>query len=213
MGYRRGWQMLLRGDAVDAAGWDARYAGSDLVWGTEPNQFVVEELADLAPGRVLDLAAGEGRHAIWLAGKGWQATAVDFSAVAAWRGGKMTATAGGKVEWVVADVRTYQPKPEAFDAVLVAYLHLPPDELAAVLDRAARAVAPGGRLIVVGHDRTNLTEGIGGPQDPEVLYTPEAVGAALTGLTVQRAERVHRTVSTEEGPRQAVDTLVRANRE
>ena len=150
---------------------------------------------------------------IWLAGKGWQATAVDFSAVAAWRGGKMTATAGVKVEWVVADVRTYQPKPEAFDAVLVAYLHLPPDELAAVLDRAARAVAPGGRLIVVGHDRTNLTEGIGGPQDPEVLYTPEAVGAALTGLTVQRAERVHRTVSTEEGPRQAVDTLVRATRE
>src|ERR1022692_4898294 len=61
--------------------WDKRYAGQELVWTAEPNRFVVAELKDLAPGRALDLGAGEGRNAVWLASAGWQVTAVDFSAV------------------------------------------------------------------------------------------------------------------------------------
>src|SRR2546423_12091264 len=73
-------------EPVDADGWDQRYAGADLVWSAGPNRFVAEELADRPPGRVLDLASGEGRNALWLAARGWQATAVDFSAVAVGKG-------------------------------------------------------------------------------------------------------------------------------
>ena len=64
---------------MDADAWDQRYAASELVWSREPNQFVASELADLPPGTAVDLAAGEGRNAIWLASRGWSATAVDFS--------------------------------------------------------------------------------------------------------------------------------------
>ena len=66
---------------MDQSQWDELYAGTELVWTAEANRFVVEELAGLTAGRALDLGTGEGRNAIWLAERGWQVTAVDFSAV------------------------------------------------------------------------------------------------------------------------------------
>jgi hypothetical protein len=104
------------------------------------------------------------------------------------------------------------PAPAGFDAVIVAYLHLMPSELTVVLSRAAAAVAPGGRLLVVGHDVTNLSDGIGGPQNAETLYTPEAISAALPGLQIVRAERVTRPVTTDGATVDAIDTLVVAER-
>jgi SAM-dependent methyltransferase len=198
---------------VDSAGWDTRYRATDLVWGGEPNQFVAEEFTGTPPGRALDLGAGEGRNAIWLAGLGWQVTGVDFSAVAVERARRLAAERGVTVDWVVADLRDYQPAPGVFDAVIVAYLHLPPADLSIVLGRAARALAPGGRILVVGHDVTNIDQGVGGPQDPGILHTPQAIVADLPGLAVRRAERVRRPVRTDQGVVDAIDTLVSAIRE
>ena len=114
------------------------------------------------------------------------------------------------VEWVCADVSDYQLEAGSFQLVLVAYLQLREAELDRVLRRAVAALAPGGTLLVVGHDVANLTEGTGGPQDPAVLHTPESVTRSLGDLTVVRAERVRRPVAGS--PRDAVDTLVRAVR-
>jgi SAM-dependent methyltransferase len=198
---------------VESAGWDTRYRASDLVWGGEPNVFVTEEFTGIPPGRALDLGAGEGRNAIWLAGLGWQVTAVDFAAVAVDRARLLAERRGVTVDWVVADLRDYQPAPGFFDAVVVAYLHLPPTDLNVVLGRAALAVAPAGRILVVGHDVTNIDHGIGGPQDPGILHTPPGIAAALPGLSVRRAERVRRPVATEQGVVDAIDSLVCAVRE
>jgi len=71
--------------------WDERYSTKEYVWAIEPNQFVKEHLADLEPGTAIDLGAGEGRNAVWLASLGWQATAVDLSAVALEKGEKLAA--------------------------------------------------------------------------------------------------------------------------
>lgn len=190
--------------------WDARYAGPDLVWGAGPNQFVEQELSGLAPGRALDLGTGEGRNAIWLAGRGWKVTGVDFSAVGLARAERLAADRGVHVDWVVADLRVYVPDHGGYDLVLIAYLQLIAADLARVLHSASVALAPGGTLLVVGHDRENLTHGVGGPRDPGRLYTPESVAAALPGLRIRRAERRHRPVPTETGERTAIDTLVRA---
>jgi SAM-dependent methyltransferase len=193
---------------MDSSEWDERYAGIELVWTAEPNRFVVEELQALPPGRALDVGAGEGRNAIWLAHRGWQVTAVDFSAVGLEKGRRLAETSRAAVDWVHADLREYQPEASAFQLVLVAYLQLREADLDGVLHRAAAALAPGGVLLVVGHDVTNLTEGTGGPPDPAVLYTPESIVRPLSELTVLRAERVRRPT----GAGEAVDTLVRAVR-
>lgn len=197
---------------VNSDEWDRRYAVGEFVWDTGPNRFVAEELSGLAPGLALDLGAGEGRNAVWLAGRGWQVTAVDFSGVALGKGRRLARERGVTVDWVQADLGDYRPAPGAYQLVVIAYLQLPPDGLATVLRRAAGALAPAGTAFVVGHDLDNLTDGVGGPQDPSVLYTPQAIVAGLPGLIVKRAGRARRPVETESGTRQAIDTLVLAVR-
>jgi 2-polyprenyl-3-methyl-5-hydroxy-6-metoxy-1,4-benzoquinol methylase len=200
--------------SMDAAGWDDRYAARELVWSAEPNRFLVEQCADLPVGRVLDLAAGEGRNAIWLARQGWRATAVDFSAVGLDKGRQIAAREGVSVDWRVADVTTYQPQPHAFDLVIVFYLQLQPAQRRAAHRHAAAALAPGGTLLIVGHDLDNLAHGSGGPQDPEVLLTAADVVADLApcGLTVSVAEQVRRPIPGDPEARPAIDLLVRAVR-
>jgi SAM-dependent methyltransferase len=209
-------RLISESGQVDRQRWDERYSATGFVWATGPNQFVAAELADLPPGRAIDLAAGEGRNTVWLAERGWRVTAVDFSRVGLDKGRALSAArgvAGTQVDWIVADLCDYQPEPGAYDLALIAYLQVSPKVRAAVLARAAVALAPGGTAFVVAHDLTNRTEGTGGPQDPEVLYTPEAVRAELPGLRILRAERVRRTVAREDGPATAIDTLVHAVRE
>jgi SAM-dependent methyltransferase len=193
---------------VDAHGWDARYAAAP-VWTAEPNRWVREAVAPLRPGEALDVAAGEGRHAIWLAGLGWRVHAVDFSAVGLARGAELARARGVAhlVTWDVADVVAAFPAGER-DLALVAYLHLPAGAMRAVLRAAARGLRPGGTLVVVGHDAANPTRGTGGPRDPAVLYAPDEVAGHLagTGVTVTRAETVRREVAG--AGRAALDALV-----
>jgi SAM-dependent methyltransferase len=195
---------------VDADEWDRRYAAADLVWGAGPNRYVEAELADEPPGQVLDVGCGEGRNAIWLATRGWRAVGLDFSAVAIERGRRLATQAGvgDDVTLAVADVVRDAWPEGPFDAVVLAYLHLAAADRRTVLRRAARALAPGGLLVVVGHDSTNLTDGVGGPQDPDVLFTADDVLADLDGLglAVRRSGSVRRPVPG--APRDAVDALV-----
>jgi len=142
-------------------------------------------------------------------------TAVDFSRVGLAKGRRLSAARGvadGQVDWVVADLSEYEPAREAYELVLIAYLQVDAALRARVLAGAAAALVPGGTLLVIGHDLANLTEGVGGPQSPDVLYTPEAIAAGLPGLSVVRAERVRRTVERDGATATAVDTLVRAER-
>jgi len=178
---------------MDAKAWDARYADSELVWSAEPNIFVARECADLTPGIALDLAAGEGRNAIWLAKQGWEVTAVDFSQTALDKGAKVAGDT--PVRWICADATDWEPD-RAYDLVVLAYLQLVSEQRAAAVRVAFDALAPGGTLLVVAHDSTNLTEGTGGPTDPAVLYTAEDVLADLEGrdVEVRVAECVERVV-------------------
>ncbi len=193
--------------------WNDRYRGSELVWSTGPNQFVEAVCSDLSPGRAIDLAAGEGRNAIWLAERGWDATAIDFSDVAVDKAKELADRRGVTIHAQVADLNEYVPEAGAFDLVVVAYLQLPDDQLTPILHRAEAAVAPGGTFLLISHDLSNLDGGHGGPKQPEVLTTPDQVVAAIgDALTVRRADVVERLVTTDEGERTALDTLVLARR-
>lgn len=204
---------------MDSSSWDARYsAASDLVWSATPNQWVTQVASDLPAGRVLDLAGGEGRNAVWLAERGWQSLVVDFSAVALERARalalqRLGRDADQRLATLRADLETFTPEPEGFDLVLVVYLQVPPVARGPVLRAAAGAVALGGRLLVVAHHTKNLTQGVGGPQDRSLLYTEADVTDDLagSGLVIERAETVLREVATDDGPAHAIDALVLAH--
>jgi SAM-dependent methyltransferase len=197
------------GGLVSRERWDERYGVEELIFKSEPNRFLVEEVESLSPGRALDLACGEGRNSVWLASKGWRVTGVDFSPVGLAKAMRFASERSLEAEWVEADVVEWQPPRAAFDLVLVMYLHLPAGQRRKVLANATAALVPGGVLFVIAHDRTNLFKGTGGPQDPVVLCGPEDLVADLPGLRIERAERVTRTVSTDSGEATAIDALVR----
>ncbi len=137
-----------------ATHWDERYRERDQVWSGEPNVALVASVSALAPGTALDLGCGEGGDAVWLAGRGWTVTAVDVSAVAVERG-RVAATALGipteRIEWLVEDLTRWRP-PIAYDLVSACFLHSMIEfSRADVLRAASGFVAPGGRLLVVGH--------------------------------------------------------------
>ena len=216
--------------------WERRYAEREDAPG-EPNPVFVEEVEGLPPGRALDLAAGDGRHAIYLARRGWQVTAVDFSQTALERGERFAAAAGigsgaekkgpqpgvpgvgegGAIEWVQGDLTEYSPPPGRFDLVTIMFLHIPWEEMKSVLRRAKQAPAAGGIFLLMGHHRDNLGRGTGGPQDPGVLYTENDVTGVLSELEILRAEAIerrpeHAGEATAEPGALALDCLVRARR-
>lgn len=190
---------------MDAVEWDERYRSAERLWSATPNLFVADRLRTISPGRGLDLAAGEGRNALWLASLGWQMTAVDFSEVAVGRGSAHS----DQVEFVVADILEWEPA-ETFDLVLVAYLHLVPSDFEKVIRRANGWLSPGGELFLIGHDVSNIGDGWGGPQYPEILWdVPDIVGW-VDGMVVVESEVVRRPVETEDGRKYARDALIRA---
>jgi SAM-dependent methyltransferase len=200
---------------VDANAWDERYAASDLVWSVEPNRFVAEIVGPLTPGTALDVAAGEGRNAIWMVQQGWTVVATDYSGVAVdrmrARAGELLGADASRLTPVVADATTAAPgDPASYDLVLFSYLQLPREQMRAALHAGLAAVRPGGHVVVVCHAGRNLAEGWGGPSSREVLHDPDELLDLVEGLPVavlQSGIRV-RPVETEDGPREALDTVV-----
>ncbi|MCJ0978446.1 class I SAM-dependent methyltransferase [Rhodococcus sp. ARC_M12] len=197
---------------MDAADWDRKYEGRRLVYGEAPNATLVEVATTLKRGRALDLASGQGRNAIWLATRGWTVDAVDFSSVASTRANDVAASAPRSVRdrltWVHADVTQLSPSPN-YDLVLMFYLHLPPDARRAAVTTAVSALKPDGILMILGHHSANIESGTGGPQEPEILYTPEDLASDIgSRLTILTAENRYRDVTGGT----AVDALLLASR-
>lgn len=198
---------------MDAAQWNERYrASAGGVWAAEPPAVVREIIASWPPGTAIDVATGDGRAALWLAARGWTTTGVDFSsealALAAARPG------GDSVTWTTGDVHEWEPEAPV-DLVVSCYLHLP--DIPAAIARMAQWVAPGGSLIVLGHDVDNIAAGGHGPSDPAILYTPDLLRGALDDrFRIERCERVARTSADAElrdgHPATAIDTVMHAVR-
>lgn len=178
-----------------AAFWNARYAEPGLAYGDAANDFLVEVEPRLPrKGRVLCLAEGEGRNAVFLASRGHDVTALDMSAVGLDKTRALAASRGVVVHTVLADLAAYTIAPGAWDAIVAIWMHLPPSLRARVHADAARGLAPGGALVIESYRKEQLALGTGGPRDPAMLVDPETLRADLAGLTLERFEAIERDV-------------------
>jgi SAM-dependent methyltransferase len=196
--------------------WDARYLASESVWSLEPNEFVVEYLSTVLPGKMLDLGGGEGRNALWFANLGWSVENSDFSDVAigkflerATRAGlsnRCTGTVSSALEQTAC-------RTAPVDLAVIAYLQLDPMALAKAIAIAATALRPGGTLFGVWHERGNITRGIGGPQIPNLNPTVDELRrhSIAAGLTINTCEVRERVVLRDDGPVVAIDVVLVAS--
>jgi SAM-dependent methyltransferase len=198
------------GFGFDEASWEERYRTAPALWSGRANPQLVAEAAALPPGRALDAGSGEGGDALWLAGRGWQVTAVDFSTVALARAAAQAERLDVGVDWVHADLTRWAPPAAAFDLVSAQYFHLPPHDRAPAIARLAAAVAPGGSLLVVGHRPSELHTGM-----PEMFFTAQQIAVTLDPVAwdVVVCEDRPRTASGPAGHELPVaDTVLRARR-
>jgi SAM-dependent methyltransferase len=168
---------------MDQQFWDDLYSTKDHLWSGAPNGLLVTEAADLPPGQALDMGCGEGGDALWLASRGWLVTAVDISRVALERAAAMAGDA--KVSWTHADLTTYTPPAGSFDLVSAMYPAFPHTAEKAVRALLA-AVAPGGTLIVGGHDLRDWHHDHNPDFDPAVFYRPDEIAELLVSETRPR---------------------------
>ena len=188
--------------------WDARYEAKGALWGAEPNQFLAEIAELLEPGTALDLGCGQGRNSFWLASRGFTVTGLDLSPVAIEQATAVAEEFGVDVSFESVDLTTWDPAGRVWDLVVLTYLHLSGERRPVVHGAAKRAVAPGGRLVVIAHHLDNFENGVGGPPVPELLFTEQQLAGDFSDLEILRNEKVTRT--TDEGD--AIDLVFVATR-
>ncbi|MFN3868764.1 MAG: SAM-dependent methyltransferase [Hyphomicrobiaceae bacterium] len=183
--------------------WDPRYSGDGYSFGTAPNAFLASQRQRFRKGdRVLSLGDGEGRNGVFLARQGCRVTSVDYSAIGLEKARRLAARHGVEVEAVVADLTTWSWPVSAYDAVVAIYFHLPPVWRAHVHRAAARAIVPGGLILIEGYRPEQIalqaTEDSGGPTDPAMLFTSDMLAADFGGFDVLQSEPCE--VVLDEGP-------------
>jgi SAM-dependent methyltransferase len=179
---------------MNPAFWDNRYAAPDFVFGTEPNDFLRACAGHIPAGPVLCLGEGEGRNAVFLAGRGHAVTAVDQSATGLAKARRLAAERGLVLETKVADLADYRIPPGTWAAIVSIFLHLPPELRAQVYAQAAAGLQPGGVLILEAYTPAQLAFGTGGPKVVELLPTLTGLRAELAGLDLVIARECERDV-------------------
>ncbi len=165
--------------------WDSRFAGDDYLFGTEPAAFLVREARRIAaPARVLCVADGEGRNSAHLARLGHRVTAFDLSGNAIGKARRLARGAGVSVEFAVASIDAWDWSRQ-FDAVVGIFIQfLGPAERTAAFARFARALRPGGLLLLHGYAPRQVGYGTGGPGAAENMYTEKMLAEAFSGWEI-----------------------------
>ena len=184
----------MTGISDDAALWDGRYSAEGYLYGTEPNDFLVEVIAGVEPGSALCLAEGEGRNAVYLAGLGFEVTAVDHSVEGGRKTRALARERGVEVKVVTSDLAEYDLGADRWDLIVSIFAHLPPAARTDVFMRLPRALAPGGTLILEAYRPEQAGRDTGGPPDPTRLYDLATLEREIVGLDIVLARETEREV-------------------
>jgi SAM-dependent methyltransferase len=202
----------------DEGFWNERYRSSSRVWSGNPNPQLVTEIADVEPGRALDVGCGEGADAIWLARRGWEVVATDIASVALERGAQHARdsdpVASARIEWRQADLLVRPPEPDSFDLVSAQFMQLPPEPRTRLFAALAASVRARGTLLIVGHHPSDLATGVPRPPMPDRFYTADEVAHLLDNAwTIVVNVARPRPAPTPEGVEVTIhDAVLRATR-
>ena len=174
--------------------WDERYAKDHYVYGTAPNDFVAAMATSIPAGPVLCLAEGEGRNAVFLAQRGHRVTAVDASATGLGKAQALAAARGVTIATQVVDLADYRTEPNAWAGIVATWAHLPPPLRRVVHAAVVAALRPGGIYILEAYTPAQLAFGTGGPKDPTLCMTLDALRGELAGLEFLVARECERDV-------------------
>ncbi len=205
---------VSRFDAVNSAdAWDQRYTDTAQVWSGRPNTALVTEATGLPPGRALDVGCGEGADAVWLAGQGWDVTALDVSQVALRRAAQHAEQADAKVQWVHAGLLDAALPHTTFDLVSAQYPALLRTDNHDAERKLLASVAPGGLLLVVHHGDVDTAQAKANGFDPADYMSPADVAVLLDdSWHVEVDETRPRHVSGGAGSHHTHDIVLRARR-
>jgi hypothetical protein len=201
---------------MDKAFWDSKYSTDEYVYTKDVNRFVKESLSDLVPGKMIDLAGGEGRNTVFFAEHGWQAENIDLSSVGLDKCQKLAAekNVSDLVFTTNASALDFVSQLAPVDLGVIAYLQIPQGELAVAITRLVENIKPGGVFFGVWHALENLKDGFGGPQNPDFLPSEESMTQLLSSLPLEIQFVANRDgqVQTKEGLKPSITLTAMATR-
>lgn len=175
--------------------WNERFAAEGYAYGEDPNEFLADSMHLIPPGRVLCLAEGQGRNAVYLARQGFEVTAVDWSESGLAKARMLADKHGVVVHTVLSDLNAYRIEENKWRGIVSIFAHLEPGLRRRIHQSCVRGLEPGGVMILEAYSPAQLAYGTGGPKDTELLMTRAGLVEEFTGLNVLHAAELVRHVS------------------
>jgi len=172
-----------------SAFWDGKYRSGEI-FGERPNEFIAANIPGLAKGaRVLVPGDGYGRNGVWLATHGFDVTSIDVSSAASAMARDRATQAGVELQTLTADLSIdWHPEANAYDAIAIAFVHLPASDRPGIHAKYVKALAPGGRLLFQAYSQNQINRSSGGPRSLELLYTTDQLAGDFADLEIDRLE-------------------------
>lgn len=186
--------------------WNERFGQEAYVYGTEPNVFFKQKLAELAPGKLLIPGAGEGRDAVYAAKSGWDVRAFDLSEAGKQKAEKLALQAGVTITYDILDAADYRGEPGQYDALAIVFFHLPATLREQVYPVFFKSLKPGGVVMMQLFHQSQLGRASGGPKDTDMLYLPEFATTDFPGIEIKQLEVA--TEVLDEGSYHAGEAIV-----
>jgi len=182
-----------------AANWDERYSEAGFAYGTAPNEFLVSVVGRIPKGKILSLAEGEGRNAVYLAALGYEVVGIDGSLVGLRKAQELATERSVTITTIHADLSTFEIESEQWDGIVACYCHLP-SALRIPLHRAVvRGLKPGGVFVLEGFSKEQLAYDTGGPKSLDMLLSLGELQQELAGLKFLHAVQIERDVREGRG--------------